>query len=264
MNTTFKITEVYKTAWSYTKKNLSILLTSTFVFIVLIVLLQSMAEEGGLFSLVGVVSAFVYIVFYIGLIKIGVLISKEQEPSFENFKTDWVTFWRMFLSGFLIFVLIVLGTMLLIIPGIILAIRFSLTSFLIVDRQYSYWTAMKESWKNTKGYGWKIFGLTILGSLVFIVSVIPFGLGAIISVPFLYMVYTIVAMKIMSQVHNEISNSVTPSPVLKDTSSQIPLITEDELEKKKDDITKEIEEISKQKTVSEDLVLEEDSNSKAV
>lgn len=261
MNTTFTISEVYKTAWDYTKKNLSFLLLSTFVFLVFTFILDEMSKDGGILSIMAIANVFVYIVFYIGLIKTGVLINKGEEPSFDSFKTDWVTFWRMFLSGFLVFIFVALGTILLVIPGIIIATRLSLTSFLVVDRQYSYWTAIKESWKNTKGYGWKIFGLILLGFLVFVVSVIPLGLGVIISIPFLYIVYTIVAMKIMSNIHNEVSKNVTPAPVVKDTSAQMPLITEEELEKKKDEIVKAIEEVSKEKTVSGDVVLDKEEDS---
>lgn len=75
---------------------------------------------------------------------------------------------------------VVVGLIFLIVPGLILLVRFFFTPFLIIDRELSAVDAMKESWELTRGHGWSIFGLVLLaipiligGLLLLIVGVVP-------------------------------------------------------------------------------------------
>lgn len=260
MNTTFSISEVYKTAWDYTKKNIVFLLVSTFVFFVLSVILGKIAEDGGILGILGIVSMFLYILFHIGLINIGVFISKGNTPDMDNFKTDWLTFWRFVLAGIITLFFIMIGTVLFIIPGIIIAVRLSLTPFLIIDKKYSFWPAIKESYKITRGHSWSIFGLCILNFLVAVIAFIPVGLGLILATPFFGMVYVVMSQRVLSMKKQEISKEVTPAPVVSDKASQVPLVveTEVEMEEKKEEIIKSVKEMGeKYKVSNEPEVLKE-------
>jgi uncharacterized membrane protein len=252
MNPTFSVSEVYKTGWSYVKKNLSFLLISTFVFFVASMILNEISDAGGVLGILGLASMFLYTVFDIGLINIGVLVSKGNTPNAENFKTDWTTFWRVVLASIIVMIFVALGMILLIIPGIIIAVRLSLTTFLIVDKKYSFWPAIKESWEITKGHSWSIFGLFALSLLVAIVAAIPLGLGLILAVPFFGMVYVVMSQQIFSMKKQEVSKEVTKSPVVSNEASQAPLIPDRELEIKKEEIVKEVEEIAKKYKISEE------------
>jgi hypothetical protein len=98
--------------------------------------------------------------------------------------------WKMVLEGFsqtgklvvatfLQTVLITIGFLLLILPGIYLAIGYSMTLPLIVDRKMSPWQAMESSRKAIHVVWWKIFALFIIMSLICMVSMLPLGLGII-------------------------------------------------------------------------------------
>lgn len=76
------------------------------------------------------------------------------------------------LGGFLSMVFTVIGFILLIIPGIIVAIRLSFVPYLLFDKEMKAMEAIRKSWELTKGYSWKIFGIVLLAILIFLVGLI--------------------------------------------------------------------------------------------
>jgi len=92
-------------------------------------------------------------------------------------------FWK-YLGGQIVVALAVLvGFILLIIPGIIAALAFYFVQYLIVERKLWPFEAMKESARITKGHRWQLFllflaviGINILGALALLI-------GLLITVP---------------------------------------------------------------------------------
>ncbi len=84
------------------------------------------------------------------------------------------------LASILIGVLVAIGTVLLVVPGIIAAVRLSWVPFLVVDEGLDAIAAVRESWERTRDHGWTIFGIWLIavpiliaGCLLLIVGVIP-------------------------------------------------------------------------------------------
>ena len=79
----------------------------------------------------------------------------------------------------IITVLTVVGLILLIVPGIVVALGFSMTYYIIAeDPEISFQTALEQSWKLTDGYKMELLELNLrfipwylLGLLCFIVGV---------------------------------------------------------------------------------------------
>lgn len=83
----------------------------------------------------------------------------------------------------LVGIAVIIGFILLIVPGVILALGLMFTSYLIIDKNRGPIEAMKESWRITKGNRWNLFllvlaiiGINILGLLALVV-------GLLVSVP---------------------------------------------------------------------------------
>jgi uncharacterized membrane protein len=100
----------------------------------------------------------------------------EVKDMFTGFKN----YWNTVLAILLVTVITLAGIAVLIIPGIIFALKLSLVPYLVTDRNLGVTDAVKESWRMTKGYTWKIFLLflmaipvMILGLLVLILGIIP-------------------------------------------------------------------------------------------
>ncbi|HRH55480.1 MAG TPA: DUF975 family protein [Candidatus Paceibacterota bacterium] len=100
-------------------------------------------------------------------------------------------FWKFVAATLLAGVLIFLGLILLIVPGIILGILFMFVGYLVIDKNLEPIDALKQSWAMTKGSRWTLFflglallGLNILGFIALIV-----GLFVTIPVSFLATVH---------------------------------------------------------------------------
>jgi len=102
----------------------------------------------------------------------------EIKDMFEAFNN----YWNAVLASLLVFVIIVIGLVLLIVPGIIFACKLAFTPYLVVDRKMEVIAAIKESWRMTGGYAWKVFLIGLLAIPIGIAGLICFGVGIIISI----------------------------------------------------------------------------------
>jgi len=100
------------------------------------------------------------------------------------------------IAQFLVGVIVLVGILLLVVPGVIAMLGLMFTSYLIVDRGMGPIEAIKESWRMTKGHKGKLLlfalaliGLNILGFLALIV-------GLIVTVPISMLAMTHVYRKL--------------------------------------------------------------------
>lgn len=82
------------------------------------------------------------------------------------------------------------GFLLLIVPGIIFALMFLFTTFIVIDRQLGPIEAMKESNRITRGHKWRLLGLLLLLTLINILGLMALGLGLLISIPVSSLAFT--------------------------------------------------------------------------
>jgi uncharacterized membrane protein len=88
-------------------------------------------------------------------------------------------FWRLLGAELLGMIIVFVGFLLLIVPGVIAAIGLCFVAYLVVDRGAGPIEALKESWRVTKGHKWQLFllglaliGLNLLGLLALVVGVL--------------------------------------------------------------------------------------------
>ena len=213
---TFSISEVYASAWTHTRKHLKFLVKVSLIFLIIAVVLGMVPER---LSLIHTIAQLVYTVvsicFSIGMIRIALAITNGQTPTTDEFKKiSFRTFLRVLWGGIITMFFTLIGIILLVIPGIIIALRSLLTSYIIVDKEISGWSAVKESWRMTRGHSWSILGVVLLGVAVVIVSMIPLGLGLIISVPYLIMVYIVMYERIRALAPASVSTQTVEPPLV--------------------------------------------------
>jgi uncharacterized membrane protein len=75
------------------------------------------------------------------------------------------------------------GFILLIVPGIIFALMFMFTTFIVVDREAGPIEAMKESKRITHGYKWPLLGFIFVLALINLLGALALGVGLLVSVP---------------------------------------------------------------------------------
>ena len=105
-------------------------------------------------------SFVVTIVSSIFAIKIGLkLYDNEKIGSYEFLSFTSSTFFKFLLAYILYTIMILIGFILLIVPGIYLAIKYQYFGYLIVDKDMDVIEAFKESGRMTKGHKWNLFSL---------------------------------------------------------------------------------------------------------
>lgn len=116
-------------------------------------------------------------------------------------------FWRYLAGQILVGAAVIVGLILLIVPGVILALGLLFSSYLIVDKGKGPIEAIKESWRITKGHKWQLFlfvlavaGLNVIGFLLLLV-------GLLITVP-----VTMLAMVHAYRTLEHAASEITPVP----------------------------------------------------
>ncbi len=114
----------------------------------------------------------------------------------------WISF--AFL-GLIKTVLILIGFLLLIIPGIYLSVRWMFAELLVIDKGLRPLEALKASSELTKGYRWKLFLFSLVMTVLILVGFLALGIGAVVA--------SIVSMFAIIKIYFTLSSQETPSIV---------------------------------------------------
>ncbi|MFA5070318.1 MAG: DUF975 family protein [Patescibacteria group bacterium] len=98
-------------------------------------------------------------------------------------------YWRVFGANLIIGIIVAIGFILLIVPGIYLALRFLFTIPLIIDKNLGIEEAMKQSTAMTKGIKMPLFGFGLTALGVIILGAIVFGVGVFVALPVVWLAY---------------------------------------------------------------------------
>ena len=102
------------------------------------------------------------------------LARNEGRLTFADLKGGMPWFWDFFVTMLIIGLGTAFGTMLLVVPGILFAVRSSLAPFLVIDENMSPMDAIAKSNELVTGYSWQILGyLLIMFFANTIISFIP-------------------------------------------------------------------------------------------
>ncbi len=121
-------------------------------------------------------------VFRYGARMMFVQAARQITPDFEmliqGFRKNYL---NIVLANLLVTALVGIGLVCLFIPGIIIGCRLAFTAYLVMDRDLDPIRAAEESWRLTRGHGWKIFLMGFVAFFVYIAGFIFFFVGVFIS-----------------------------------------------------------------------------------
>jgi uncharacterized membrane protein len=100
----------------------------------------------------------------------------------DIFITFQRNYWNVIIANVVVSIIIGLGIVMLIVPGIIFACRLAFVPYLVVDREMDVMDALRVSWDMTRGYGWQIFLMGLLAIPVVLLGLICLFVGVIVSV----------------------------------------------------------------------------------
>lgn len=112
---------------------------------------------------------------------------RQEDLSYGRLFDGYKDFVRIFCTIFLESIIVAIGIVLLIIPGIILAIMFAQVCFIMKDdKDIKYMDALKCSAQMMKGHKMEYFWLELSFIGWIILSILTFGFGFLFLLPYMY------------------------------------------------------------------------------
>ena len=197
-NDRFSIGEAFRYSWDTFKENLTF-----FIVVMLIVLPINVAffvvdrfityEKGFIYLIVSTGEFLVTVFIIMALIQIGLHFTAGEKADFGDLYRAYNRYWR-FLVGYILYVLIVIGGLiLLIVPGIIWAVKYQFFGYFIIDQGMKPKQALTRSGQMTMGvkgdlfvFDLAIIGISILGYLALVIGQIVATPIILLAVAYLY------------------------------------------------------------------------------
>jgi uncharacterized membrane protein len=178
----FSIKQSIKTSWEKFKIEAGLCVLAT--LLMLIISSVGGGREGHYGTFLFTIAAMIFsLIIKIGYTKIFLRINDGEKPKFLEIFNEYKLFWK-YLGASILFALVTVGGLIiLIIPGIFLAIRFSFAPLIVVDTKTDPIKAMKESYAITKDSFWKLLGFFLIMMVFNLLGLVLFGIGLLITIP---------------------------------------------------------------------------------
>ncbi|WP_293670098.1 hypothetical protein [uncultured Parabacteroides sp.] len=191
MEPKFMISEVFSTSWKYTKSQIWVLvgLFIGYFILSLIISLFGMPAEGSMVGkiVVNLISAIIGCVFMLGYFKNMFQTIDGEEPQFSAYGQQSRKIVTYFIASLIMGIAVSIGTILLIVPGIYLALRLQFYSAYIVEEDCGIMESLQKSWKLTEGQVMPLFLLALAMIGIALVGCILFFVGLFVAAPLIYM-----------------------------------------------------------------------------
>ncbi|PKM99278.1 MAG: hypothetical protein CVU78_07170 [Elusimicrobia bacterium HGW-Elusimicrobia-2] len=174
--------------WETVTGNLGFFIGVLFILLAAAILPQILAgvfaKAGILVLIIALAGAVLQVELRMGVVKSLIAFADGKKPVigdlFSCFDKRIVT---LFVAGILYSLMIFIGTLLLIVPGIILGIQFMFFAYFIVDKNAGIMESLRKSSELTSGSKTNIFLLALLLWLINAAGALCLGIGLIITIP---------------------------------------------------------------------------------
>lgn len=137
-------------------------------------------------SSIPVLDLFVILPLAAGIPIAAYYLDSGKQIVFEDFFDGFKHFAGLLLFTFVAIILIFLGFLALILPGIYLSVGYIFAPFYIVFKGMDFWDAMETSRKLVHREWFSIFGFLVVLVFINFLGVLAFGIGLLITVPLSY------------------------------------------------------------------------------
>ena len=201
----FSISDAISLAWNKFKENIPTWIGAS----ILVLALGGIAGDNTIFyggmditypSNAGIIFGVIIAYLELGIIKMAINHIRGEAIDFKDlYSVSLKTFLNYIVAYIIAVFFIIIGLILLIIPGIHLALRFMFVQYLIVDKDMSFDVAIKESMRMTKGNTINLFLLVLTFGLIAIAGIICLFVGLIVACPVIWLagayIYTVFEQK---------------------------------------------------------------------
>ncbi|MDR1942289.1 MAG: DUF975 family protein [Endomicrobium sp.] len=208
----FDIKEVLSLGWEAFKKNALILI------LLFIIAFAANFIIGGIsiaLNIPSIISSLLATLtgsyFMLSTLRASLAASNEETPSWSVLKNDLPAFLKFFVAGLILTIIFFISAILLIIPVFFAVALFFPVPYILADKpETGIIDAFKRSWAITKGHLLTIILYMLLWILILFISMIPLGLGLLISTPMLYVSSAYVYKKLDAAASDSIETEALP------------------------------------------------------
>lgn len=173
----FSFQEVFKFGWSKTKQHAWFI---ALTFIIIGIIMSAV-------KFVPLLNTVVALMVGLSVISISLLISRDQSFTFGDLFTPVLSPVRVlkFAGATILYVIAVtIGTILLIIPGVYIATRFTFFPYIILENENATVDSLiKMSYKLTHNHFWPVFFFIVLAALLNFAGALLLGVGLLVTIP---------------------------------------------------------------------------------
>lgn len=150
-----------------------------FVYVLIIGVPSSIFPDGE-----GLISLLLSGPLSVGLAYFSLSVTRKETPHFFQLFDGFKVFGKSFLANLCYTILVFVGIILLIIPGIVIGLALSMTFYIMADRpELSFSECLNESWNLTSGYRLKLLGLSLRFIPWYLLGLLCLGVGVLVVVP---------------------------------------------------------------------------------
>lgn len=198
----FSISEVLSFGWETFKKNVSF-------FIILVVIIFGVQFVVSIFTasfddsslgkfVVYVLGAVVSLVVSVGITKITLDFVDGKKGDFKDLYQQYPLLLNYIGASILGGLIVLVGFILFIVPGIYLSVKLCFTSYAVVDKKLGPVEALKASYNMTKGNWWNLALLGIVSVLIVIAGALALLVGLFVAIPVVMLAFAYAYRKLSS------------------------------------------------------------------
>ena len=193
MEPKFTISDVFQTSWKCVKSQIWVLVGLLIGYLIISMIISLFAtpvqsSTGGII-VVNLISIIISCVFMLGYFKNLFQALDGEEPQFSAYGQQSRKILTYFIASLLFGICVGIGILLLIVPGIYLALRLQFFGAFIVEENTGIIESLKRSWAITEGQVMPLFllALTMIG--ISLIGLILFVVGIFVAMPINYTMY---------------------------------------------------------------------------
>jgi hypothetical protein len=199
----FDVGEALGFGWETTKSHLGFFIVLLIIVLIVYGIPQAISQAGrdnaGLALIGGLLSLVVGVQMQIGLTRIALKFVDGRQAEFSDLFSGFELFISMLIAAILVWFILTIGFLLLVVPGIILALILCFYSYAIVDRGLGPIDALKHSAAVTKGARMALLGFWIVAFLLNLVGLLALVIGLFVTGPITMVAAAYVYRKLDSQ-----------------------------------------------------------------
>lgn len=194
------ISQILNKSWELFKRQAGMLVALIFVYVLTSSVLSFIRQE--YFHEYDFTSILFTILYYIislilslGLVRIAINVVDEERVDLDLLfsERNGTLLLHYFFGGLFIAIVVIIGFVFLIIPGIYLIFRLQFFQYALLEHeQPDFWVAINESWEMTKGQVWDLFAIAVCCFFIILLGLLAFLIGVFVAYPLVLIIYAVV------------------------------------------------------------------------